>query len=328
MESPITPHNPPLNTSVRKTVALLAKAAAADCESALLDWARDRGFAINRTDSRILLELGANRQRKVQHAITLRSQSEITVILLESKAKGHAPSPELDNLLEATDALAHLKPEYIRNQLPAIQDGLAFQRDILRLLRQTEGGLPFILIAPPHAGRSPAFDKVLRESADIDLICVGNRTARRLRKAKLEEFTRGTLLLRRPGHATQLMPCGNNGEGVADAVKMARDSLAASFRTLRPAQGEGDPVPNRHSRFATVRDAVGDAAERTGDILWFHDNALESAGDSLYHDPDWVNAALLAAAILSLGYAQVRVALEKFRARQTKAVLAAGRLPS
>ncbi len=45
-------------------------------------------------------------------------------------------------------------------------------------------------------------------------------------------------------------------------------------------------------------------------------------------EPGAINAALLAAAILSLGDAQVRVALEKFRARQTKAVLAAGRLPS
>ena len=45
-------------------------------------------------------------------------------------------------------------------------------------------------------------------------------------------------------------------------------------------------------------------------------------------EPGAINAALLAAAILSLGDAQVRVALEKFRARQTTAVLAAGRLPS
>jgi 5-(carboxyamino)imidazole ribonucleotide mutase len=45
-------------------------------------------------------------------------------------------------------------------------------------------------------------------------------------------------------------------------------------------------------------------------------------------EPGAINAALLAAAILSLGDAQVRVALEKFRARQTKAVLATGRLPS
>jgi len=45
-------------------------------------------------------------------------------------------------------------------------------------------------------------------------------------------------------------------------------------------------------------------------------------------EPGAINAALLAAAILSLGDAQVRVALEKFRARQTKVVLAAARLPS
>ena len=45
-------------------------------------------------------------------------------------------------------------------------------------------------------------------------------------------------------------------------------------------------------------------------------------------EPGAINAALLAAAILSLGDAQVRGALEKFRTRQTKAVLAAGRLPS
>lgn len=40
------------------------------------------------------------------------------------------------------------------------------------------------------------------------------------------------------------------------------------------------------------------------------------------------NAALLAASILSLGDARVRRALEKFRARQTKSVLAPGQLPS
>jgi len=45
-------------------------------------------------------------------------------------------------------------------------------------------------------------------------------------------------------------------------------------------------------------------------------------------EPGAINAALLAAAILSLGDAQVRGALEKFRTRQTKAVLAAGGLPS
>lgn len=45
-------------------------------------------------------------------------------------------------------------------------------------------------------------------------------------------------------------------------------------------------------------------------------------------EPGAINAALLAAAILSLGHAPIRVALEKFRARQSKAVLAAGRLPS
>ena len=45
-------------------------------------------------------------------------------------------------------------------------------------------------------------------------------------------------------------------------------------------------------------------------------------------EPGAINAALFAAAILSLGDAQVRGALEKFRTRQTKAVLAAGRLPS
>lgn len=45
-------------------------------------------------------------------------------------------------------------------------------------------------------------------------------------------------------------------------------------------------------------------------------------------EPGAINAALLAAAILSLGDEQVRGALEKFRTRQTKAVLAAGRLPS
>ena len=45
-------------------------------------------------------------------------------------------------------------------------------------------------------------------------------------------------------------------------------------------------------------------------------------------EPGAINAALLAAAILSLGHAPIRVALEKFLARQSKAVLAAGRLPS
>jgi len=45
-------------------------------------------------------------------------------------------------------------------------------------------------------------------------------------------------------------------------------------------------------------------------------------------EPGAINAALLAAAILSLNDAKVRAALKKFRARQTKAVLAAGKLPS
>lgn len=44
--------------------------------------------------------------------------------------------------------------------------------------------------------------------------------------------------------------------------------------------------------------------------------------------PGAINAALLAAAILSLGDRKIRGALQKFRARQTKAVVTAGRLPS
>jgi 5-(carboxyamino)imidazole ribonucleotide mutase len=45
-------------------------------------------------------------------------------------------------------------------------------------------------------------------------------------------------------------------------------------------------------------------------------------------DPGATNAALLAASILSLSNAKILAALEKFRARQTRAVLDAGRLPS
>jgi 5-(carboxyamino)imidazole ribonucleotide mutase len=45
-------------------------------------------------------------------------------------------------------------------------------------------------------------------------------------------------------------------------------------------------------------------------------------------DPGATNAALLAASILSLSDAKILKALEKFRARQTRTVLDAGRLPS
>ena len=45
-------------------------------------------------------------------------------------------------------------------------------------------------------------------------------------------------------------------------------------------------------------------------------------------DPGAKNAALLAAAILSLSDAKILATLEKFRARQTKAVLRGGKLPS
>lgn len=44
-------------------------------------------------------------------------------------------------------------------------------------------------------------------------------------------------------------------------------------------------------------------------------------------DPGATNAALLAASILSLSDARILAALEKFRARQTKAVLESGPLP-
>jgi len=45
-------------------------------------------------------------------------------------------------------------------------------------------------------------------------------------------------------------------------------------------------------------------------------------------DPGAKNAALLAAAILSLSDAKILATLEKFRARQTKSVLRGGKLPS
>lgn len=290
---------PPIQSDLRQALPVLVHATPEAVRRAFADWATALGFRVEENPDGALAELGVNRQRQLSHRLTLRQEGEITLVLAETRCKGQTPGPELDARLAILDSLAPFRPEYIRTSLPPIHDGEAFQEAVRRHLADPRGGAPFILVAPPHAGRGPAFTEALRSSADIDILRVGARTARRLRAGGFPGFTRGTLLLRRPGHRPCVLGCGDDGEGLLDAVKRARDSLCQGFRLIRAAETEGDPLPSRHRRFPTVAAAVAAARETGGDILTFHDRALESAAESLYHDPDWVHDALASLAEVS-----------------------------
>lgn len=296
MDGEMSTH-PSFSTSARQVIGVVLSPATYDDVGAfILPWADQRQFVTERkvtaAGESYTLYRGVNRQKFIRHELRLAKLDAGLALVAESTAKGQPMDVQTAELMDVIAPLAGLKPKHIRNDIGTVEDGEKFISNIKAHLSDAVAGLPFILIAPPHEGPAKQIiDTIIGESSDIDVIRVGKRTKKRIRALGFETFILGYLLLRVPGHVSKVIPVGSDGEGLRDAIRVARASYGRSLAMLlngQPKVASGDErKPGQHSSW-TVQAALLKAWSKHHDILELHRNALDTAEVCDYHDPEWV----------------------------------------
>lgn len=290
-------NHPSFTTSSRQVVGVILETSHFDDVRAVLaPWAEERQFLVQPAETDIgqalTLYRGVNRQKFIRHEIKLGKLGSNIALVADSASKGQPMDSQTAELMDVLAPLAGLKPKHIRNDIGPIEDGVAFIRNVRAHLEDKAAGLPFILISPPHDSPERAeIEAVIAESDDIDVIRVGKNTKSRIRALGYEQFRKGHLLLRIPGHETKVMPILPMGSGLREAIRLARASHGLRLGKLlgsdAPVKAGAEHRPYQHSCW-TVQAALLKAWSRHSEVLEIHQNALDTAAACNYHDPEWV----------------------------------------
>lgn len=293
--------HPSFSTSARQVIGVILSPATFDDVGAfILPWADQRQFVTERkvtaAGESYTLYRGVNRQKFIRHELRLAKLDAGLALVAESAAKGQPMDAQTAELMDVIAPLSGLKPKHIRNDIGTVEDGEKFIGNIKAHLGDAVAGLPFILIAPPHEGPAKQIiDAIIRETTDVDVIRVGKRTKKRIRALGFEHFCLGHLLLRIPGHVAKATPVGPDGQGLREAIRLARASYGRSLAMLlngEPKVAAGEVrQPGQHVCW-TVQAALLKAWSKHHDILELHRNALDTAEVCEYHDPEWAFEAL------------------------------------
>lgn len=293
--------HPSFSTSSHQVVGVILETTHfEDVGKLIVTWADGHKFVLQRSESDIglvyTLYRGVNRQKFIRHEIKLGKLGSTIGMVAESVSKGQPMDLQTAEQMDVLVPLAGLKPKHIRNDIGPIEDGVSFIRNVRAHLEDKTAGLPFILISPPHdSPEREEIEVIIAESDDIDVICVGKNTKTRVRALGYEEFRKGQLLLRIPGHETKVMPITPLGCGLREAVRLARASHGLHLRKLLGSDVQvkagAERRPQQHSCW-TVQAALLKAWSHHCDVLELHQNALDTAALCNYHDPEWVYDAM------------------------------------
>jgi len=300
MECAMSTH-PAFSTSSRQVLGVILETShVVDVTAHILPWAGQHQFVVQQTKTdigeAISLYRGINRRKFIRHEIKLGKMGASIALVVETVSKGQPMDAQTAEQMDILAPLAALKPKHIRNDIGPVEDGGAFIKNVHAHLVDRTAGLPFILISPPHDTRGhEEIDAIVTESDDIDVIRVGKRTKSKIRALGFERFCRGQLLLRIPGHQAKILPIGDLGEGLREAVRIARASHGLMLGNLLGSavkvKAGSETRPFQHSCW-TVRAALLKAWAKHSEVMEIHPNAMDTAATCNYHDPEWVYDAL------------------------------------
>jgi len=297
-------------SSSRKSIGLILETTYFEDVSELIkSWADKYQFVFESTKGDLgpILELyrGINRQKSIRHEIKLGKLGSNIALVATSVSKGHPLDSFTHELMNVVSPLAGLKPKYVRNDIGPVEDGIKFINNIKVHLINKKVGLPFILISPPHnLDESPELKAVLVDSDDIDVIRVGRRTKGKIRELGYQDFCKGQLLLHIPGHDTKVMPIEPSAIGLRDAVTAARAHHARLLEKILVNNVEAEVTagsehrPYQHTCWRADGSLLK-AWSKHYQVLEIHPNALETALNCNYYDPEWVFDSLNALCILA-----------------------------
>ena len=295
--------HPSFSTSTRQVVGVILETNSfEDVTLALHDWAQKHQFVLSTVESLLGKELvlyrGVNRQKFIRHEIKLGKLGTCVALVAETASKGQPMDSLTVELTDIVAPLAGFKPKHIRNDIGPVEDGVNFIRKVKTHLDDAHGGLPFILISPPHEGPDRAeIDAIIAESDDIDVIRVGRNTKSKIRTLGFTQFCKGHLILRIPGHTTKVLPNGAKGSGLREAIRLARASYGLRLESLLSGEVPVKAGPERRvppPSCWSVRAALYRAWSVHHKVLELHPNSLETAAASNYYDPAWAYDALCA----------------------------------
>lgn len=290
-------NHPSFSTSSRQVVGVILETTHFDDVGAsLAPWADEHQFVLQRSETDIgqvySLYRGVNRRKFIRHEIKLGKLGSTIALVAESVSKGQSMDFQTAELMDVLAPLSGLKPKHIRNDIGPIEDGASFIRNVRAHLEDTTAGLPFILISPPHGSPDrEEIEAIIAESDDIDVIRVGKNTKSKVRGLGYDQFCKGQLLLRIPGHETKVMPIAPLGAGLCEAIRLARASHGLQLGKLLGANVQvkagAEHRPYQHSCW-TVQAALLKAWSHHSDVMELHQNAVDTAAACNYHDPEWV----------------------------------------
>jgi|GEM_PF-2107733 len=293
--------HPSFCTSARQVIGVILDTTYGEDVCRLLEpWSQKHGFVFERSQSQLgevfTFYRGVNRRKFIRHEVRLGKLGSSLALIAESVSKGQPMDMLTAELMDILAPLAALKPKHIRNDIGPIEDGVTFIRNVRAHLEDRTGGLPFILISPPHDGPELVeIAAIIAESDDIDVIRVGRNTKSKIRALGFPEFCKGQLLLRVPGHETKVMPVAPLGSGLREAIRIARANHGLRLGKLLGSDVQvkagAAPRPYQHSCW-TVQAALLKAWSHHNEVLELHQNALDTASACNYHDPEWVYDAL------------------------------------
>ena len=300
MECAMSTH-PAFTTSSRQVLGVILETShVIDVAAQILPWAERHQFVVHQAKTEIgeaiSLYRGVNRRKFIRHEIKLGKMGASIALVAESVSKGQPLDGQTAEQMDILAPLAALKPRHVRNDIGPIEDGVAFLKNVQVHLADQAAGLPFILVSPPHdsPGRE-VIEAIMAESEDIDVIRVGKRTKSKIRALGFGDFRQGQLLLRIPGHQAKIMPIGHWGEGLREAVRIARASHGLMLGKLLGVEAKvragTETRPAQHGCW-TVKAALLKAWAKHSEVMEIHPNALETASACNYHDPEWVCDAL------------------------------------
>lgn len=304
------PNHASFTTSSRQAIGVILETIYFEDVSALIKpWANKHQFIFENTESDLgpvfKLYRGVNRQKFIKHEMKLGKLGSSIALITNSVSKGQPMDSYTNELMNIISPLASLKPKYIRNDISPVEDGLKFINSIKTHLIDKKIGLPFILISPPHnLDESLEFKSVMVDSDDIDIIRVGRKTKAKIRELGYKNFCKGQLLLHIPGHETKVMPIEQTAAGLREAVRISRAHHARLLEKILvnkfEAEVKADSIHRPYQQSCwTVEGALLKTWSKHYQVLELHPNALDTAIESNYHDPEWVFDSLSALCVLA-----------------------------
>jgi len=286
--------HPSFSTSSRQVVGVILDTTYGEDVRQLLEpWSEKHGFVFERSQSPLgavfTFYRGVNRRKFIRHVVRLGKLGSSLALVSETVPKGQPMDSQTAEHVDILAPLAALKPKHVRNDIGPIEDGVGFIRNVRAHLDSATSGLPFILISPPHDSPDrELIEAILAESDDIDVIRVGRKTKTKIRALGYEKFCQGHLLLRIPGHAVKVLPIAPAGEGLREAIRLARASHGLRsgklIGTNAHVKAGAEPKPYQHSCW-TVRAAFLTSWPHHHDALRLPQTAVAPPAACNTHSP-------------------------------------------